>query len=157
MGGTSQVRERGTCTSGGAARAQPQGAVWRRSRGCARGQGASRWKQRADLGVGQRPRRLSPVTHSHFQALGSAQAPGNSFHLLSLARPLTLCSHLPSSRSGLAETSPGPGSGARLHRWGINPPAVPLPALPCSSARPGQLHKSSSGLSCPPLGSPAPA
>lgn len=81
---------------------------------------------------GCQPAARTPLTmsHSHVQALSSAQAPGNSFHLLSSARPLTLCSHLPSSCCGLAETAPNPANSTQLCRWGINPSAMPFPALP---------------------------
>lgn len=95
----------------------------------AHGQDDLRWKWEADLlGVSQRPRRFSPKTRSHFQALGSAQAPGNSFHLLSSARPLTLCSRLPSSLSAGQKQPPNPAHNAWLCRWGINPSAMPFPA-----------------------------
>lgn len=67
------------------------------------------------------------MTHSHFQALGSTQAPVNSFHLLSSARPLTLCSHLSGSHHCLAETGPQPSPHHWLCRWGINPSAMPVP------------------------------
>lgn len=67
------------------------------------------------------------MTHSHFQALGSTQAPVNSSHLLSSARPLTLCSHLSGSHHCLAETGPQPSPQHWLCRWGINPSAMPVP------------------------------
>lgn len=79
---------------------------------------------------GCQPAAETPLAHdSHFQALGSAQAPGNSFHLLSSTRPLTLCSHLPGSLSAAWQTQPpNPAHSTRLRRWGINPLAMPFPA-----------------------------
>lgn len=124
-------RERGRShVSGGVVRLQPQGGTHIGGAVSAHGQVDLRWKRGADLlGISQWPRRLSPVTHSHFQALGSAQAPGNSFHLLSSVRPLTLPVLPPPELPVSRQRQPlNPAHSVWLCRWGINPSPTPFPA-----------------------------